>query len=336
MLRTMSANTIRAAVIGYGGAFNMGKGHADWMKAAGIDTVAACDVDPARMEAAKAEIPGVRTYTDYRDLLMDDGVDLVVNILPHNLHAEVCVAASNAGKHVVVEKPMCLSGSEADEMIAAAAKAGKMLSVFHNRRHDADYLTIKKIIEEGLIGEVFHIEASIGGFSAPGNWWRADKRISGGTLFDWGAHFLDWILNLVPSEVVGVDGFFKSGIWDQTNEDHTHAVVRFANGCCADLENSMLNSVPKPKWRILGTKGGLTANWGDTVTVVVDHQGHLAKFDHANVKGDWGKYYKDLADHLMNGAPLDVTGEQSRRTIAIIEAAEESSKLGRTVVPKYR
>ncbi len=329
--------TINAAVIGYGGAFNMGKSHAEWMKAAGIDTIAACDLDPVRMEAAAKELPGIATYTDYKELLKNKDVDLCINILPHNLHGNVCVDCSNAGKHVVVEKPMCITVAEADAMIAAAKKNGKMLSVFHNRRWDSDFLTIKKTIDEGMIGEVFHIEASIGGYGHPGTWWRSFKNISGGALYDWGAHFLDWILNLVPSEVTGVTGFFKTGFWaDVTNEDHTQAIIRFANGCMADLQVSSLNSAPKPKWRILGTKGSIVGDWGDSITVNVEHNGFMATIKRNNEPGDWAMYYKNVYEHLANGGELAVKPEESRRTIAIIEAAEKSSKSGNTETPAYR
>ncbi|MCG9896154.1 MAG: Gfo/Idh/MocA family oxidoreductase, partial [Fimbriimonadaceae bacterium] len=145
---------IRAGVIGYGGAFGMGKAHADQMIAAGFEFVAACDTDAARVEVAKADFPGIAGYTDYRDLLKDPNVDLVVVILPHNLHAPVAIEASETGKHVVVEKPMCIDTAEADAMIAAANKAGKMLSVYHNRRWDGFFMTMRDLIEAGEIGSL--------------------------------------------------------------------------------------------------------------------------------------------------------------------------------------
>jgi len=201
--------TIRAAVIGYGGAFNMGKYHAEMMNKAGMQTVAACDLDPSRMVTAEKDFPGIRTYTEIDALLNDSEVDLVVVILPHNLHAEIAVKAANKGKHVIVEKPMCISVAEADAMINAANANGVMLSVFHNRRYDGDFMTLRDLIQQGMIGDVFHVEAMMGSLSAPGNWWRSDKKISGGTMFDWGAHIIDWIFHLVPKQVVGVDGYYQ-------------------------------------------------------------------------------------------------------------------------------
>lgn len=329
-------NRIHGAVIGYGGAFNMGKAHANWMNAAGIPTVAACDVDPARMEAARTDFPGIRTYSSVKALLKDEEVGLCVVILPHNLHARVAIQCAEAGKHVVVEKPMCLTVKEADAMIAAARAAGVTLTVFHNRRHDGDFLAIREVIQKGLIGEVFHIEANGSHYGPPGKWWRADKKISGGAMYDWGAHFLDWILNLVPSEVAGVTGFFQKRRWlESSNEDHTHAVIRFANGCMADLQISSLAAAGKPRWRILGTLGAIVDEGRDALSVTVSHEGLLATARVPYKPTDWQAYYNDLARHLYEGAELDVKPEQARRIIAILEAAEKSSKTGKTEAPAY-
>jgi len=327
---------IRSAVIGYGGAFNMGRGHANWMNEAGMQTAAACDLDPARMEAARRDFPGIRTYTDVAALLRDKEVDLCVVILPHNVHAEVSIQCAEAGKHVVVEKPMCISVAEADAMIAAARASDVMLTVFHNRRHDGDFLAIKEVVTGGLIGDVFQIEAGGGGYGHPGKWWRADKRISGGAMYDWGAHFMDWILNLLPAKMTGVNGYFQKRVWlDATNEDHVRATVRFDNGATADLELSHLNRAPRPRWRILGTKGAIVDEGGDAFTMHVGYEGHAATVRVPYKKTDWGAYYRDIVAHLTQGAELDVKPEQARRTIAVFEAAERSASSGVTETPAY-
>jgi predicted dehydrogenase len=327
---------IRSAVIGYGGAFNMGRGHANWMNEAGMQTVAACDVDPARMEAARHDFPGIRTYAAVRDLLQEADVDLCVVILPHNVHAEVSVLCAEAGKHVVVEKPMCITVAEADAMIAAAQSSGVMLSVFHNRRHDGDFLAIREAVSGGMIGDVFQIEASGGGYGHPGSWWRADKRISGGAMYDWGAHFMDWILNLIPAKMTGVNGYFQKKVWlDATNEDHVKATVLFDNGATADLELSSINRAPKPRWRILGTTGAIVDEGGDAFAMHVGYKGHPATVRVPHKKTDWGAYYRGIVAHLTDGAELDVKPEQARRTIAVFEAAERSASSGVTETPAY-
>lgn len=327
---------IQTAVIGYGGAFNMGRGHANWMNEAGMQTIAACDMDPARMEAARQDFPGIRTYLSVDDLLADADVNLCVVILPHNVHAEVAVRCANAGKHVIVEKPMCITVAEADAMIDAAKRSGVMLSVFHNRRHDGDFLAIRDAVQSGLIGDVFQVEAYGGGYGHPGTWWRADKRISGGAMYDWGAHFMDWTLNLIPARIVGVNGYFQKRVWmDATNEDHVRATVRFDNGATADLELSNLSRGPKPRWRILGTKGAIVDEGGDAFTMHVGYEGLPATVRVPYKKTDWGAYYRDIVAHLTQGAELDVKPEQARRVIAVFEAAERSAASGQTETPAY-
>jgi scyllo-inositol 2-dehydrogenase (NADP+) len=327
---------IRCAVIGYGGAFNMGKLHAESMNKAGMATVAACDLDPKRMEQAKTDLPGIRTYTDIDKLLKDPEVDLVVVILPHNLHAPIAIKAAQAGKHVIVEKPMCITVAEADAMIDAANKSGVMLSVFHNRRWDGDFVTIRELIQKGMIGDVFHVEACMGGMHKPGTWWRSDKAISGGAMFDWGAHIIDWCLHFVPSKIAGVDGYYHKLRWmESTNEDHTELVIRFHDGQTAQVEISALAAASKPRWRILGTKGAIVMEDWQNIKVTVDHDGYLAKFDVRVPNSDWDAYYQNVADHLTNGANLVVKPEEARRIIAVIEAAEKSSSARATHKPSY-
>ncbi len=326
----------RCAVIGYGGAFNMGKAHAEQMNAAGMKTVAACDVDPVRMEQAAVDFPGIRTYTSVDDLLKDSLVDLCVIILPHNLHGEVAVKCLNAGKHVVVEKPMSNTVAEADAMVEAATRNGKMLSVFHNRRWDGDFMSIRELLGQGIIGDVFKIEACMGGYHKLGDWWRSDKEISGSVLHDWGAHIIDWIFHFVPESMTGVDGYFHKRVWkEKTLEDHGEIVIRFEGGKTAQVENSSIAAASKSRWRILGTKGAIVMNGWDKIEVTVDHDGYLAKFEMKPKDSQWSAYYQNVADHLMKGMPLIVQAEQSRRIIAAIEAGEESSRIGKTVVPKH-
>jgi len=314
----------------------MGKYHGEMINAAGMQTVAACDLDPARMIVAAQDFPGIRTYTDIDLLLEDPEIDLVILILPHNMHAPVAVKAANKGKHVIVEKPMCISVAEADAMIDAARANDVMLSIFHNRRWDGDFMTIRDLIEKGTIGEVFQIEAMMGGLHPFGNWWRSDKKISGGAMFDWGAHIIDWILHLMPKHVVGVDGYYHKLRWfEHTNEDHTELAIRFEGGAKASVEISNLAAASKDRWRILGTKGAIVMSSWDKIVVTVDHEGYMAKFEPSIMKTNQQAYYHNIAAHLMKGEELIVKAEEARRIISIIEAAEKSSEAQQTVKPAY-
>lgn len=322
--------TIRCGIIGYGGAFNMGKAHTGWINAAeGLTTAAICDLDPARAAAAAADFPQIRTFTNVEAFLKDGGIDMVTLITPHNTHAPLALQCLEAGKHVITEKPMCITVAEATAMIETAKKGGLMVSPFHNRRWDGDHLAMREVIERGLLGEVFHLEASASGYGHPGHWWRSDKKISGGALYDWGAHFVFWILALMPYPMQSVTGFFHKRVWnDVTNEDHTQAIIRFANGAYADLQISSIARAPKPRFRILGTKGGLIDEGGGRFTVYTEASGYPAKVEVEYQKSNWQAYYDNVADHLLRGKPLEITPEKGRRVITVIETAEKSAKSG--------
>ncbi|MDH7567997.1 MAG: Gfo/Idh/MocA family oxidoreductase [Armatimonadota bacterium] len=329
----MSENKeIRCGIIGYGGAFNMGRHHANYMHATGrMRLTAVCDIDPARTAVAKQDFPEIETYNDVEEMLRKAPMDLAVIILPHNLHAPVAIQALNAGKHCVVEKPMCLSIQEADAMIAAARRNQKMLSVYHNRRWDGDHLAMLEVVQKGIIGDIFHVEAFMGGFNAPRDWWRARKEISGGAFFDWGAHFLYWLFGLVPELVESVTGFFHKRVWHQmTNEDQVQALIRFKSGAVADVQQSSIAYAGKARWRILGTKGAIVDEGGrGAFRVRVGHEGYIAEFEVKYKDSQHAEYYKNIAAHLLDGAPLEITPEKARRCIAVMDLAERSAKTGR-------
>ncbi|HOL21472.1 MAG TPA: ThuA domain-containing protein [bacterium] len=328
----LTDKVIRCGILGYGPAFNMGKLHTGWIDAVpGLKTVAVCDANPARVEAAKQELPELKGYfTDLSDMLKMKELDLVVVILPHNLHAPAVLQCLDAGKNVVVEKPFCITVEEADAMIEKASSSGLMLSVFHNRRWDPDYILIREIVNRGVIGSVFHIECGFSSYVHPGFWWRSDKNVSGGVLYDWGAHFLDWVLNLVNSKVISITGELKKLVWNAvTNEDYGEIYIRFENGVTVDFVISNISAVPRPKWRILGTKGAIEQTKGDEITLVSYVSGIRQEGRVAVPKGsldNWRQYYRNIADHLLMGEELLVKPEQARRVIAVLEECEKASK----------
>ena len=332
----MRTKQINCAIIGYGGAFNMGLHHSHSINAVeGMQVVAVCDIDKARTKQAEVDLPGIRTFNDVKELLKDDGVDLCVVILPHNLHAEVAVQCSKAGKHVVVEKPMCITVKEATAMIEAGKKASKVVTIFHNRRHDGDFKALRDAVRKGLIGDVFHVEMWGGGYHKPGTWWRSFKDISGGAFYDWGAHYLDWLLHIIPEKIDYVTGHFHKLKWNEvTNEDHVEAIIRFRNGAVANVQQSTLAAVGKPRWRVLGTEGAIVDEGGSfklyTFKDGIPVQGTIAYQD-----SDWAAFYRNLGDHLLRGGDLEVKPEEARRVIAIMECAEKSSETGKAVKVPY-
>jgi len=320
---------IGCALIGYGAAHNMGQHHGSQInEVPGLKVRAACDVDATRLEVAQKDFPGLEAYTQVDDLLESDQVDLCVIILPHNLHGAVGLQCLQAGRHVVLEKPMCITTDEAQAMIEAAQANEVVLTVYHNRRHDGDFKALKAAVEEGLVGEVFQVEMWGGGYGAPFGSWRDDKKFSGGTFYDWGAHYLDWLQHILPEKIVSVTGFFHKRVWaEKTNEDHVQAVIRYQSGATANVQMSTMAHHSLPRWRVLGTEGALVSTAGG-FDYYTQHKGVPVKGFLPDQESTWQDYYPALGAHLLKGAELAVKPEEAARVIAIMEAAEKSSQSG--------
>jgi scyllo-inositol 2-dehydrogenase (NADP+) len=231
-------------------------------------------------------------------------------------------------------------------MVEAGRTAGRMLAVHHNRRRDGNYRRVEEIVKSGLIGEVFHIELSAGGFGKPNLAWYTEKGKSGGGFFYWGPHAVDWVLNLIPERVTGVNGYFHKLVWhEMTNEDQTRAIIRFENGCVADILWSHIAAVGKPLWRVLGTKGaildtGAGGNAGYEKVISGPPGGNLKLVRVGDgvsreqtmpyYESDWPTYWQQVADHLLHGGRVPVSGEFGRRVIGVFEAAERSNQTGQT------
>ncbi|MDP6019376.1 MAG: Gfo/Idh/MocA family oxidoreductase, partial [Candidatus Latescibacteria bacterium] len=251
----------RCGVVGYGGAFNMGRAHLSSMqKNPGMVAAGVCELDDSRRRVAEEDFPGISTYGSVGTMLRHADLDLVSIITPHNTHAKLAIQCLEARVGVVVEKPMAITSKEVKSMMAMARRRKVMLSTFHNRRWDGDFMLLRDLIhKEKLIGKVFRVEAGSGGYGKARDWWRADKKISGGAIYDWGAHFTDWTLDLVREKVDWVSGYqVKNSDWrGYTNEDHTEYTLRFEGGCLATITVSTLSLSGRPKWRILGHRGSI-------------------------------------------------------------------------------
>jgi len=153
-------------------------------------------------------------------------------------------------------------------------------------------------------------------------------------MYDWGAHFIDWILNLTPSRITQVTGDFQKRVWNAvSNEDHGEAWIRFENGVTADYWTSSIAAISRPKWLILGTKGAIRADWKDEIELVTVANGIRQESKVKVLLPSYGsvQYYRNVADHLLMGEELIVKPEQARRVIGVIDAAQRSSALGHSV-----
>ena len=334
---------IKVGVVGYGGTFNMGKHHLNEMQAAGMTPLAIAEIDPERLKAAGKDFPGIEQYRTVDEMLRKSAVDLVTIITPHNTHAALAVRCLRAGRHVVVEKPMALTTAQCDAMIAAATKAGVMLSTYHNRHWDGIILAAMQHVRAGTIGKVVRIDITMGRLSKPGDWWRSSKSISGGILYDWGVHLCEYILQIADSDIVEVSGHTWSGVWaaetrwkNDTNEDEGYVVIRFASGAWATIQITSLDGRPNQPWfKVIGTKGTMALDWANTeITTLNGDKRITTQIPNPPSKGHL--FYQNIADHLTKGTELVITPEWSRRTVHILDLACRSAKAGHALKPRYK
>lgn len=292
----------------------------------------------------------MRLYSTIDQLLCDDEVRLVVIATPHDTHAHMAVQAATAGRHVVVDKVMCLTVSEADEMISAARAAGVVLSVFHNRRWDGDFLTIRRALAAGLLGRLRLAEIGIWGYS-PSRGWRAERSHMGGLLFDWGAHLIDQAMLLFGGPPEAISAWSQFDRPETDVETYARCEMRFAGRALATIEVSKTSRIGKPHWFLVGDKGALVKHGVDPqeaallrgrledavedpancARLTTEYAGTTAEIALETVRGDWTAFYRNIADVLLEGAELAVKPEEIRRVVAVLEASARSAEEGRVL-----
>jgi predicted dehydrogenase len=218
--------------------------------------------------------------------------------------------------------------------MALAAVKSLLLVVYQNRRYDADFVTMSRLIREGVIGDVFQYDCFVGGYSEPCTYWHSNAEVSGGAIFDWGSHFIDQILSIIPDTVSHVSGQNHKRVWmHATNADHAQVTITFNSGTQATFINSDLAAARKPKFFVLGTKGAIVGDWDPAAEpAVADRPAILTVHSsegNASVVGlDEVKpfaFHASLVDFLNNQVPMSVQALQSRNVVAIMEAAERSA-----------
>ena len=348
--------SLGVGLLGY--APSVGKMHGLGVDATpGLVLRAACDLNSERLDQALLDFPGIKTVASVEDLAKDPGVNVVIIATAPDSHASLAVQMMEAGKHVVCEKPLALSLKETAAMVEMAEKRGVHLSCHQNRRWDVDYLAIKQALLDGLIGDLFYLETFIGGFNHPCGYWHSHAKISGGLAYDWGAHYLDWIVSLVPARVKTVISTSQKRVWhDVTNADQERIQIRFAGGQEAEFIHSDIAAVRKPKWYLLGTRGAIIGHWKDVVEYEIDpdlyfekhaipatempadltlHRrdpsGQIVTQNLAIPQRQHYLFHQNIADHLLTGEPIVAPLEHSIRVVAILEAAVRSAANGGTM-----
>jgi predicted dehydrogenase len=346
---------IRTGIVGFGNEGSAGYIHTQIVSSLqGMELTAICDLNPRTLEFAKTVYPEIQSTSDIEGLIGDPTVELITLCTPPNTHYDLAIKFLRAGKHVIVEKPFCFTLQESYDLISVAEREKRIVTCYQNRRWDPDFLAIRKALASNLIGDLFYMETFVGAHQQPCDYWHSDANVSGGLLYDWGAHYIDWILNLVPSKTAKVMGTTHKKRWHSvSNADHVKAQIFFQDGQEANFIYSDIAAAPKPKWYILGSQGAIVGDW-NTVTYVErnsmkffietamptteinptltltkeDQFGNIFRQELPMGPKKFDGFYSNLADHILTGEGLLVTPESASRVVAVLETATKSARNG--------
>ena len=278
--------------------------------------------------------PGVRVVASPAELLEDPAVELVVVAAPNAEHHRLASAALRAGRHVVVEKPFTLCTADADDLIALAEAADRRLSVFHNRRWDSDFLTVRRCLETGLLGQVSTVASRYDRFRpVPKGSWKEEDVPGSGILWDLGPHLIDQALQLfgLPWTVWADVGVQRPGV---EAVDYVHLVLGHGR-LRVLLHAGMEVRDPGPRFEVHGDRGSFLT-WGldrqeadGTLTTEVaglELRGRLA-----GVPAAHQTFYAAMAAAIAGDGPVPVAPTEARDTVMVIEHALASARDGRVV-----
>jgi len=339
---------VRVAVIGYGlggSAF-----HAPFVATTpGLELAAIVTRDAERQQRAARDYPGVRIVANVEQLWEPSfRIDAVAISTPNRTHVPLALSAVEAGKHVVVDKPMAPSANEARHVASAARRCGVVLSPFQNRRWDGDFKTVRALLSDGKVGTPFRFESRFERWrpAATGGWReRGGTEEAGGLLFDLGSHLIDQALVLFGPvrEVHAELDRRRSGV---EADDDTFLALTHASGVRSHLHMSAVVAQPGPRFRVTGsaaayTKWGLDVqeaalragvrpggpDWGIEPAEswgTLGVEGDLQRVP--TERGDYGDFYTGFARAIRDGTPSPVDPNDAVATLEIVEAARTTSR----------
>ena len=336
---------LRLALLGYGFA---GKTfHAPLIRnTPGLELDAVASSRPA---AVLAELPASRPFADFAQVLADPAIDAVVIATPNDTHAAIAEAALLAGKHVVVDKPLTLTLAHARRLGKLAEECGRVLSVFHNRRWDSDFLALQEVLGAGLIGRPTHVESRFDRFRPTvRERWREKAESGGGVWFDLGPHLVDQALQLfgLPLRLGGSIAHLR----DAAQADDWFQILLDYGRLQVTLSSSMLVAGGIPRLAAHGTRGswikhGLDAQedqlragmlpgeagWGvdPQAAVLFSQETGVAGQPWAVPAGDYLRYYAGVRDAMLGRGANPVTPAQAIATMAVLETGVEAARCGR-------
>ncbi|GLF93525.1 Gfo/Idh/MocA family oxidoreductase [Streptomyces yaizuensis] len=350
---------LRVGLVGYGVAGSFF--HAPLIAATPdleLDTVVTANAE--RREQAAAEFPGVRFAERPEELwARADALDLVVIASPNRTHVPLATTALRAGLPVVVDKPLAATAAEARGLAALAAERGLLLSVFQNRRWDGDFLTLRRVLAEGLLGDVQRFESRFERWrpQLKGGWRESgDPEEIGGLLYDLGSHLVDQALTLFgPAVRVYAEADVRRA--GAEADDDTFIALTHAGGVRSHLHMSATAAQLGPRFRVLGSTAGLVKYGLDPQEAAlragvrpvpgepwgVEEESYWGRLGAGEspltggggpvetVPGDYPAYYAAIARSLREGMPPPVTAGEAAAALDVLEAARRSAERGTTV-----
>ncbi|MBO8163421.1 MAG: oxidoreductase [Brevibacillus sp.] len=302
-----------------------------------------------------ADYPSMEVVGSVEELCRDDQIDLVVVATPNTTHYPFAKQALLAGKHVVVEKPFVNSVAEGEELIELAESRKRLLSVYHNRRWDNDFLTLKQILHAGMLGEV-HTYVSHYDRYRPGvrDRWREQTLPGSGVLYDLGSHLIDQALHLFgcPRTVWGDVFPQRPGA---RVDDYFHLVLGYDSGLRVHLNAGSIVKQTGPRFQVHGTKGSFfkygldpqeealrqgkkpgSPGWGEDeerhyADVTVEAGKLTVRGKVETIPGAYQAYYEGIYHAIVEAQPVPVPAAEALHTIRVIEMAVKSSREGRVL-----
>lgn len=342
-------------IIGYGGMASYHSKHLKEYDKLSIKGV--YDVNPERMELAKDQ--GYEAYESKEALLKDSEIDMVLVATTNEVHKELAIEAMEAGKHVICEKPVTLSSSELEEIMAVAKKTGRVFTINQNRRTNRDFVLMKRQVEAGLLGQVYVIESRVEGSRGMPKGWRTIKELGGGMMLDWGVHLIDQLMYMIDEPVRSVYCKMYSIEYDEV-DDNFHLTLTFESGLTAHIEVGTNNYISHPRWYVLGEEGSLQIDdwectgkvvrlkekdnqWEDEIVYTKagptktmaprrqDSMETIALTEPTDVVDSITVVYDGFIKAIEEGGQPSVTPEQALAVMKVMEAAFESAKTGDVV-----
>ena len=323
------------------------------------EVVALCDILPDRL-AEKAKLHNIgKTYVDYHELLADPEIEAVSVCVPNNMHAPIAIDALNAGKHVLLEKPMTLNQNLAQDIIDAKNKSGKLLQMGMVWRQFPEAQMVKEQIENGLLGDVYHIHVRLirrRGIPGLGGWFTTKACSGGGGLIDIAVHFLDLVMwetdNWEPTKASAkVYSKFGSPIKDYhfvdmwagppkmdgtfDVDDYATGFIRFGKKCTLDFDVAWAcNTMDESYVELIGTKGGVRIGSNTGVTkFYTEVNGKIADVEIKYNKSASGfeNEVRKFADAVQGKGEVPATAEQGKVLMRLLDAIYKSSELDQEV-----